>query len=117
MATTVNLLLKASANFVSDELINRIENGVKQSSCWVKEKLTSENGLQIQIKAFTDKLEKLYMQLHDSGLELVEGSAEMIENASTQYSVFRDIEVTLVINESPVQLVDSEFVQIAGKVL
>jgi hypothetical protein len=46
MATTVNLLLKASASLVSDELINRIENGVKQSSCCIKERLTSENDLQ-----------------------------------------------------------------------
>lgn len=117
MATTVNLFLNASVNFVTDELINRIENGVKQSSCWVKEKLSSDDGLQIKIKAFTEKLEKLYQQLHDSGIELVEGSAEMIKNASTQYSVFRDIEVTLVINETPIQLADGEFAHIAGKVL
>jgi hypothetical protein len=117
MATTVNLLLKASTNFISDDLINRIENGVKQSSCWIKKRLNSENELHFQIKAFTDKLEKLYMQLHDSGLELVDGSAEMIKNASTQYSVFRDIEITLVVSEPPNQIIDEEFALIAGKVL
>ncbi len=117
MASTVNLLLKASSNFVTDELTNRIENSVKQSSCWVVEKLTSDNGIQFQIKAFTDKLEKLYLQLHDTGLDLVEGSAEMISNASNQYSVFRDIEITLVVNEIPIQLADNEMMQIVGKVL
>ena len=117
MATTVNLFLNASVNFVSDELITRIENGVMQSSCWIKDRLTSENELHFQIKAFTDKLEKLYMQLHDCGLELVDGSAEMIKNASTQYSVFRDIEITLVVSEPQNQIIDEEFVLIAGKVL
>jgi hypothetical protein len=50
-------------------------------------------------------------------LELVEGSAEMIKNASNQYSVFRDIEITLVVSEPPNQIIDEEFALIAGKVL
>jgi hypothetical protein len=117
MATTLNLLLKASANYMSDELIYRIENGIKQSSCWVKEQLNSENELHFQIKAYTDKLEKLYMQLQEIGLEFVYGSTEMIKNASNQYSVFRDIEITLVVNETPNQITDNVFAFIAGKVL
>jgi hypothetical protein len=117
MASTVNLLLKASSNFVTDELTLKIENSVKQSGCWVVNKLTYDNMIQFQIKVFTDKLEKLYMHLNDAGLDLVKGSAEMISNASIQYSVFRDIEITLIVNEIPIQLTDNEVMQIVGKVL
>lgn len=117
MASTVNLLLKANSKFVTNELANKIENSVKQSNCWVVEKLTSDNGMQFKIKVFTDKLEKLYLQLHEAGLDLVEGSAEMITNASNQYSVFRDIEITLIVNEIPIQLADNELMQIVGKIL
>lgn len=101
MSTTVNLLLKGSTNTLNESLAKNIEQAVSKSSCWVLGKLSAENGLQYQIKAFTEKLEKLQYELVNSGVELAEDATAMISNAATQYSVFRDIEVTLIINEIP----------------
>lgn len=101
MSTTVNLLLKANTNSLNESLAKSVENAISKSCCWVVEKLSAENGLQYQIKALSDKLEKLHDELLNSGIEMAEDATAMISNAATQYSVFRDIEITLVVNEIP----------------
>lgn len=101
MSTTVNLLLKANTNTLNEALAKNVEQAISKSSCWVLGKLSAENGLQYQIKAFSEKLEKLQQELVNSGIELAEDATAMISNAASQYSVFRDIEVTLIVNEIP----------------
>lgn len=101
MSTTVNLLLKANTNSLNDALAKNVEQAISKSCCWVLGKLSAENGLQYQIKAFSEKLEKLQHELVNSGIELAEDTSAMISNAASQYSVFRDIEITLIVNEIP----------------
>lgn len=101
MSTKVNLLLKANTNTLTESLAKDVENAISKSCCWVLGKLSAENGLQFQIKAFSEKLEKLQYELMNSGIELAEDTGAMISNAASQYSVFRDIEITLIVNEIP----------------
>ncbi|MES2691054.1 MAG: hypothetical protein V4658_11665 [Bacteroidota bacterium] len=101
MSTTVNLLLKANTNNLNEALAKNVEQAISKSCCWVLGKLSAENGLQYQIKAFSEKLEKLQHELVNSGIELAEDATAMISNAASQYSVFRDIEITLIVNEIP----------------
>jgi tRNA A37 threonylcarbamoyltransferase TsaD len=101
MSSKVNLLLKANTNVISDTLAQNVENAISKSCCWVLGKLSAENGLQFQIRAFSEKLEKLQYELTNTGIELAEDAGAMISNAASQYSVFRDIEVTLIVNEVP----------------
>lgn len=99
MSKTVQILIIAYTSLLTEDLLVQVENSIKQSSCWVIEKLTVETGLTFRITAFADKLEKLYHNLQKVGLTLAEGSHEIVANASQQYSVFRDIEVTLQLNQ------------------
>lgn len=101
MTTTVNLLLKANATTLSSQLYSELEKAVSNSSCWTLEKKASVNGIQLRIKAYSDKLEKLHDALLRTGIDLQDGAAEMMQNAANQYSVFRDIEVMLIVNEIP----------------
>lgn len=101
MTTTVNLLLKASVTPLSSNLLTELEKAVSNSSCWTLEKRASANGIQLRIKAYSDKLEKLYDALVKTGIELQERALLMMQNAANQYSVFRDIEVVLIVNEVP----------------
>lgn len=117
MSTTVNLAIKANTLQVTEDLIEKIESSIKQSSCWVIDTFKADHGIQYRIKAFSDKLEKLYDQLCTTGLELFEGSEKMLENAAGQYSVYRDIEITLVVNEIPQNLSNSTLIQLAGGVI
>ncbi|MBP9187143.1 MAG: hypothetical protein KBE91_03285 [Bacteroidia bacterium] len=98
MSQTVNIIIKGYSNLLNQEVAEQIEYRIKQSSCWVLEKHTIDNGMNFKIKAFADKLEKLYNNLQEAGLTLAEGSEEKILNAAQQYSVFRDIEITLELN-------------------
>jgi hypothetical protein len=103
MSTTVNLQVKACANQLNDSLNTQIQQAISKSCCRVVGKLNAENGLQFQIKALSDKLEKLSDELSKSGINLTQEAASMLKNASTQYSVFRDIEITLSVQQNPTQ--------------
>lgn len=101
MTNTVNLLFKAHVSSFTSDIIPAVERAITNSSSWVIEKKTSDNGLSVHVKTYTEKLEKLQYELETAGLELDEQVSAVVANAANQYSVFRDIEVTLVVNEVP----------------
>lgn len=96
----VNLSIHADALKAGKDLVTTIEGAVSNSigyMCQIQN--TAEKVTRFTIKITSDKLEKLYDRLCDTGLHMHDNASHVISNAATQYSEFRDIFVMLHINQ------------------
>jgi hypothetical protein len=96
MTTAVNLFIKAEALKVGRDLTRVIEHAIKNSVAHLTDiQHTADKVTSFTIRITSDKLEKLYDQLSLTGLHMHDSTYHVISNAASQYSLYREIFVSL----------------------
>lgn len=96
MEAKVILKYKGSLDEFSDENISQIESAISNSVCRLLRKEESEQGkLKLLVSVCSDKLPRLYDALLTTAIQFEQDYSYATENASKQYSVFREMELEL----------------------
>lgn len=95
MAEKVVLKFDAQSAELNKEFISKIDLAIVNSVCRTLKCKTDRHLIEYVISVTSDKIIKLYDMLLQAGIEFSENYTSIVHNASTQYSVFREIELEL----------------------
>ena len=106
------VILKFNATHINcdKELLSKIQSAIHSSSCRTLQLLSESDDVKFTIQVSSDKILKLYDELQNTGIEFETDYSGVVQNASTQYSVFREIELELFVrNHIEVELAQQQF--------
>lgn len=106
------VILKFNATIVDfdKELFSKIQSAINNSTCRTLKLLSDSDDAKFIIQVSSDKIVKLYDELQKTGIEFETDYTSIVMNASTQYSVYREIEVELFVrNHVEVELAREQF--------
>jgi hypothetical protein len=95
MIDTVKLFVDARASLQPGlvDLIKQVSINSLSEVLYAQE--SSDNILLITIQTTADKLEHLCYKFTESGIHLAENAGDVLRNASTQYSLYRNIHLNM----------------------
>lgn len=94
MINTIKLFIDAKASLQPD-LIGLIKEVSKNSLSEVLHIDGSGDAVLVTIQTTADKLEQLGYKLAASGIEIAENAFDVLKNAASQYSLYRDIHLNM----------------------
>jgi hypothetical protein len=106
------VILKFNAIHVNcdKELFGKIQSAINNSTCRTLQLLSESDDVKFTIQVSSDKILKLYDELKNTGIEFELDYSGVVQNASTQYSVFREIELELFVrNHTEIELTQQQF--------
>jgi hypothetical protein len=96
MEAKVILRYKGSLDDFSSDNLTKIEAAIANSVCRLLRKEETEPGkLKLVVSVCSDKLPKLYDELLATSIQFEQDYSSATDNASKQYSVFREMELEL----------------------
>jgi hypothetical protein len=95
MESKVILKYKGFLDEFTTEKIEVIEHAIQNSVCRLIKKEHNKESLSMVISVCSDKILKLYDELKETDIQFEKDYQIATENASQQYSVFREMELIL----------------------
>lgn len=94
MIDTIKLFIDAKTSLHPD-LIGLIKEAAKNSLSEVLCADGAGNTVFVTIQTTADKIEQLGFKLAASGIEMAGNAVDVLQNAASQYSLYRDIHVNM----------------------
>jgi hypothetical protein len=96
MVNTIKLTVEAKAANLETDLLNAVQQVSTNSLSEILDAQTpAHNILSVTIQTTSDKLEAIYYKLAESGILLTQNAGDILLNAASQYSLYRDIHLNL----------------------
>jgi hypothetical protein len=96
MVNTIKLSVEAKAANLETDLLNAVQQVSTNSLSEILDAQTpAHNILSITIQTTSDKLESICYKLAESGILLTQNAGDILLNAASQYSLYRDIHLNL----------------------